>query len=133
MANASVPITPGSGASIDAHQVGNGDYQQIIRHVTSDTVDTAPATAWTVSTTASQSQITANENRVAMMIYNASTARVYLRFDSVAPLIAGTNAHWYLDSGDRFEVPFGICQLAVSIIAASSGSGTVNFTLGTET
>jgi hypothetical protein len=133
VANSSVPITPGAGASIDAHQISSGDQQQIVRQATSDTVDTAPATAWTVSTTASTSQIAANENRVAMLIYNASNVRVYLRFDGTAPLIAGTNAHWYLDSGDRFEVPFGLCQLAVSVIAASAGAGTLNFTLGTET
>jgi hypothetical protein len=133
MANSSVPVTPGSGVSIDSHQISSGDQQQIIRQATSDTVDASPANSWTVTTTASASQITANENRVAMLVYNASTVRVYLRFDGTAPLISGTNAHWYLDSGDRFEVPSGICQLAVSIIAASAGSGTVNFTLGTET
>jgi hypothetical protein len=30
-------------------------------------------------------------------------------------------------------VPDGICQLAISIVAATAGTGTVNFTLGTET
>jgi hypothetical protein len=132
MANASVAITPGSGANIDAHQIGNGDLQQIIRTAKADLVSTAGATSWTVSTTASQSQIAADESRVAELIYNASTVRVYIRFDNTAPLASGTNAHWYLDSGDRYEVPDGICQLAISIIASTSGSGTVNFTLGTE-
>ncbi|SRR6266498_2202630 len=133
MANASVAITPGAGANIDAHQVGNGDLQQIVRTAKADTVSAAAPTTWTVSTTASQSQIAADEARVAVLIYNASTVRVYLRFDNTAPLAAGTNAHWYLDAGDRYEVPDGICQLAISIIAATAGTGTVNFTLGTET
>lgn len=133
MANSSVSITPGSGALIDAHQIGSGDFQQIVRQATSDTVSAGAPATWTVSTTASASQIAADENRVAMLIYNTSNAKVFLRFDGTAPLIAGTNAHWYLDSGDRYEVPFGICQLAVSIIAATAGTGTVNFTLGTET
>jgi hypothetical protein len=133
MANSSVSVTPGSGVQIDSHQIGSGDQQQIIRHATADTVSSAAPTTWTVSTTASQSQITADENRVAMLIYNASTVRVYIRFDNTAPLATGTNAHWYLDAGDRYEVPYGICQLAVSIVAATSGTNTVNFTLGTET
>lgn len=133
MANSSVSITPGSGANIDAHQIGSGDLQQIIRTAKADTVSSASPTTWTVTTTASQSQIAADESRVAMLIYNASSVRVYLRFDNTAPLAAGTNAHWYLDAGDRYEVPDGICQLAVSIVAATGGTGTVNFTLGTET
>jgi hypothetical protein len=133
MANARVAITPGAGANIDAHQVGDGDLQQIIRLAKADTVSAAGSTSWTVSTTAATSQVAADESRVAELIYNASTVRVYLRFDNTAPLAAGTNAHWYLDSGDRYEVPDGIAQLAISIIAATAGTGTVNFTLGTET
>lgn len=131
MANSSVSVTPGSGVAIDSHQIASGDQQQIIRQATADTV--SAAAGWTVSTTASTSQIAADESRVAMLIYNASTVRVYLRFDSTAPLAAGTNAHWYLDSGDRYEVPYGVCQLAISIVAATAGTGTVNFTTGTET
>lgn len=133
MANSSVSVTPGSGVTIDSHQIGSGDQQQIIRHATSDTVSSASPTTWTVTTTASLSQITSDESRVAMLIYNAATVRVYIRFDNTAPLAAGTNAHWYLDAGDRYEVPFGVCQLAISIVAATGGTGTVNFTLGTET
>jgi hypothetical protein len=133
MANSSVSVTPGSGVLIDSHQIASGDQQQIIRQVTADAVSSASPTTWTVSTTASTSQIAADENRVAEMIYNASTVRVYLRFDNTAPLASGTNAHWYLDAGDRYEVPYGICQLAISIVAATGGTGTVNFTLGTET
>lgn len=133
MANSRVAITPGAGANIDAHQIGDGDLQQIVRTAKADTVSAAGNTSWTVSTTAVQSQIASDEARVAMLIYNASTVRVYIRFDNTAPLAAGTNAQWYLDSGDRYEVPDGICQLAVSIVAATGGTGTVNFTLGTET
>jgi hypothetical protein len=133
MANSSVSVTPGAGVLIDSHQVGNGDQQQIIRQATADAVSSAAPTTWTVSTTASTSQIAADEARMSMLMYNASSVRVYIRFDSTAPLAAGTNAHWYLDAGDRYEVPYGICQLTVSIVGATSGTGTVNFTLGTET
>jgi len=133
MGNSSVSVTPGSGANIDTFQIASGDQQQIVRQAVADAVSSAGSATWTVSTTASTSQIAADETRVAMLIYNTSTVRVYMRFDSTAPLAAGTNAHWYLDSGERYEVPYGICQLAVSVIAASAGTGTVNFTLGTET
>lgn len=133
MANSSVSVTPGSGVTIDSHQIASGDQQQIIRLAKADAVSAAGATSWTVSTTASQSQIAGDESRVSMLVYNASTVRVYIRFDNTAPLAAGTNAHWYLDAGDRWEVPDGACQLPVSIVAATSGTGTVNFTLGTET
>jgi hypothetical protein len=133
MANSSVSVTPGSGVNIDTHQIASGDQQQIIRQVTSDTVSTAGNVSWPVSTTASTNQIASDENRVAMLIYNGSTVRVYLRFDGTAPLASGSNAHWYLDAGDRYEVPYGICQLPVSIVAATAGANTVNFTLGTET
>jgi hypothetical protein len=133
MANSSVSVTPGSGVLIDSHQIGSGDQQQIVRLAKADTVSAAAGTSWTVSTTASQSQIAGDENRVSMLIYNASTVRVYLRFDNTAPVTSGSNAHWYLDAGDRWEVPDGACQLPVSIIGATSGTGTVNFTLGTET
>lgn len=133
MANSSVPITPGSGVAIDSFAISGGDQQQIIRQATADTVSSAAPTSWTVSTSASTSQIAADENRVAMLVYNASNVKVYLRFDATAPVAAGINAHWYLDAGDRYEVPYGICQLAISIIASVSGTGTVNFTLGTET
>lgn len=133
MANSSVPITPGSGANIDSHQIGSGDQQQIIRTAKADTVSSAANTTWTVSTTAAQSQIAADENRVGMLIYNGSTVRVYFRYDNTAPTTSGSNAHWYLDAGDRYEVPDALCQLPVSIIASVSGTGTVNFTLATET
>jgi hypothetical protein len=131
MANASVPITPGAGASIDAHQVGNGDYQQIIRQVCADTIDTGGTPSWTAVTTGA-TPIAANESRVAMLIYNNSTCKIYLRFDTTLPVSAGTNAKWYLDPGDRFEVPYGLCQMPVSVVAATSGTGTVEFTPGNE-
>lgn len=130
MANASVQITPGAGASIDAFQIGSGDYQQIVRQAAADSINPT-GTPWTVSTTAAN-PIPANESRVSMLIYNPSSVRVYLRFDSTAPLTSGSNAHWYLDPGDRWEVPYGFTQMTVSIVAATSGTGTVNFAVGDE-
>lgn len=131
MANSSVPVTPGAGVSIDSHQIASGDQQQIIRHVTSDTIN-ATGTPWTVSTTAA-TPIPANENRAAMLIYNASSTRVYVRFDTTTPTADGLNAHWFLDTGERWEVPWGLCQMTISIVAATAGTGTINFTVGDET
>lgn len=128
MANTSVAITPGSGANIDAYALGsNGDLQQIIRQATADAVDASAG--WTVSTT-SANPIAANETRMAITLYNASTVRVYLRFDTTTATAA--NAHWYLDAGDRYEVPYGLCQMPITFIAASAGTGTVNYALGNE-
>lgn len=131
MGNSSVAITPGSGVSVDSYQNAAGDQQQIVRQVAADVVSTAGSTAWTVSTSASTNQIAASEDRVSMLVYNGSTVRVYFRLDGTTPTAA--NAHWYLDSGERWEVPYGLCQLAVSVVAASAGTGTVNFCLGSET
>lgn len=130
MANTSVAITPGSGANIDAYALAsNGDLQQIIRQSTSDTLS-GTGTPWTVSTSAAN-PIAADENRMCMLIYNASTVRVYIAFNSAAAVTAA-NAGWFLDAGDRMEVPYGLCQLPVSAVAATAGSGTMNFTLGLE-
>ncbi len=130
MVNSSVAITPGSGANIDAFSLGsNGDLQQIIRQATSDSLS-GTGTPWTVSTTAAN-PIAADENRVCMLIYNASTVRVYIAFNTAAA-VTSSNAGWFLDAGDRMEVPYGLCQMPVSAVASTAGSGTVNFTLGLE-
>jgi hypothetical protein len=128
MAHGQVPVTPGSGLSIDAHQVGDGGWQQIVRTVRADT--RIPVT-WTPVTTAA-ALIAADEARVGLLIYNASSVRVYLQFTNAAT-VTTTNADWYLDSGDRWDVPEEWVPMAVSAVGASAGSGTVNFTLGTET
>jgi hypothetical protein len=127
MANSTVPITPGAGVGIDSHQIGNGDQQQIIRTAK---VDTRTPNQWTVSTTAA-AVIAADENRVGMTMYNASTVRVYIAYNSAATVTAAT-ADWFLDSGDRWEVPDPFCQMAMSFLAASAGTGTLNVALGTD-
>lgn len=132
MANASVGITPGAGAQIDAYQTGNGDYQQIVRQVCADTIDGSGTPSWAVVTTGA-TPISASESRVALLIYNNSTAKVYLRFDTTVPLTAGTNAKWHLDPGDRMEVPYGLVQMPVSVVAAAAGTGNIEFTPGNET
>lgn len=125
-ADSSVAITAGSGTPIDTFQLAGGDHQQVVRVARATAV--GALNTWTVSTTASSSQIAADANRVALLIVSNASARVYLRFDSTAPTAAAH--HWYLDPGDRWEVPAELCTLAVSMIGATAG-GTVLSTLAT--
>lgn len=128
MANSSVAVTPGSGATIDTFQIGSGDQQQIVRLAK---VDTDNNNNWAVSTTAA-AVISADESRVGVLVCNLSTVRVYLAFNNAAT-VTSSNADWYLDAGDRWEIPDPWVQSAISAVAASAGSGTCNFSLGTET
>jgi len=125
--DSSVAITAGAGTGIDCFLLAGGDYQQVVREARA----TAAATinTWTPSTTASTSQIAADVNRVALLIVNKSNVRVYLRFDATAPTAA--THHWFLDAEDRWEVPVWLSTLAVSMLGASAGTGTVNSLLAT--
>lgn len=125
-ADSNVPITAGSGTTIDTFALAGGDHQQVVREARATAVTT---NSWTVSTTASTSQIAADVNRVMLIMSNQSTVRVYLRFDSTAPTTS--TYHWYLDSGDRWEVPEHLCQLAVSMLGEAVGSGSVHSLLAT--
>lgn len=109
-------VTPGSGANMKHFAETAGDRIQVVR----DHKATAESdNSWTVSTTASTSQIAADSNRVGMLMVSAASARVYLRFDATAP--TATAYHWYLDPGDRWEVPPHLVELAVSMLGANSG------------
>ncbi|QES45251.1 hypothetical protein DEJ49_33470 [Streptomyces venezuelae] len=127
MADSQVAITAGSGTNIDTYAVSGGDHQQVVREARATAA--ASINTWTPSTTASTSQIAADASRVMLLITNASNVRVYLRFDSTAPTSA--THHWYLDAGDRWEVPMQLTTLAVSMLGASTGTGTVNSLLAT--
>jgi hypothetical protein len=117
--NSTVAVTAGSGTDVKTFLDAASDHQQYVREIRADA---ETDNSWTVSTTASTSQIAADINRVGLLIVSAATGRVYLRFDSTAP--TATSYHWYLDPGDRWEVPSHLCQLAVSMLGASAG-GTV--------
>jgi hypothetical protein len=65
-----------------------------------------------------------------MLIVSQATGTVYLRFDSVIPVPATPAFHWYLQPGDRYEVPKELAQLPVSFVASTAG-GTVLTTLFT--
>ncbi len=125
VADSAVPITPGSGANIDTYQIAGGDHQQIVREARATAITT---NTWTVSTTASASQIAADAGRLTVVMVSLASARVYLRFDATAPTAAAH--HWYLDPGDRYEVPPELATLAISMLGQSAG-GTILTTLAT--
>lgn len=125
VADSAVPITPGSGANIDTYQITGGDHQQVVREARATAVST---NTWTVSTTASTSQIAADPSRVAVLMVSNAPGRVYLRFDSTAP--TATSFHLYLDNLERYEVPAEMCTLAISMLG-STASGTILSTLAT--
>lgn len=112
-------VTPGAGANIDCYQVTGGDFQQVVREARA-TAETD--NAWTVSTTASTSQVPADASRVGVLIVSAASGRVYLRFDATAP--TSTSYHYYLDPGDRWEVPVWLSTFAISMVGAVGG-GTI--------
>jgi hypothetical protein len=64
------------------------------------------------------------------MLFNAEllTDRVWLNFGSTAPTTAVHD--WYLDPGDRWEVPIAWAELAVSMLGRTAGS-VLYYTLGT--
>lgn len=125
MADSNVAVTPGTGATVDTFQVSGGDHQQVVREARATAVT---ANTWTVTTTATTSQIPADASRVAVTMVSNANGRVYLRFDSTAP--TASTHHWFLDPGDRYEVPAEMSTLAISMLGASAG-GTVVSTLAT--
>lgn len=127
MADSAVAITAGSGTSIDTFAVAGGDHQQVVR----ESRATAESESfWAASLTASTSQVAADAGRVGVLITNNTTGRVFFRFDSTAPTSATNGHHFYLESGERWEVPYWLSTLAISVIAAIA-SGHVVFHLAT--
>jgi hypothetical protein len=124
--DSSIAITAGSGTNVDTFALAGGDHQQVVREARATAVGSL--NSWTVSTTASTSQIAADVNRVRVLIVSNASARVWLRFDSTAP--TSSAYHWYLDPDDRFEVPSEMATLAVSMLGQSAG-GTILSTLAT--
>lgn len=123
-ANSTIAVTPGSGATLVTYDVTAGKYQYVREF------DATALThgAWTLSTTAATSQIAADIQRAIILMVNTGGSRVYMRFDSTAPTSAVH--HWYLDPGDRYEVPHQLVNLAVSFVA-DAAVGSLTYALGT--
>lgn len=124
----SIALTPGSGALATTFtRTTSGFKDQVIRdaQATALTRD-----AWTVSTTGVASRIAADIGRVrmTMVLLPSATGRVYLRFDGTIP--SSTVFDWYLDPGERYEVPEELVPLAVSVIGTTI-AGLLNTTMYT--
>jgi hypothetical protein len=91
---------------------------------------TVSTNTWTISTTASTSQLAADVNRVRVLMVNISGNRVYLRFDSTAP--TSSAYAWYVEAGERYEVPPEFVTAACSMLGVAA-SGTVQSTLAVQT
>jgi hypothetical protein len=125
--NSFVAVNAGGVTQVDTFLNGAGDHQQVVREVRATALTND---SWTVTTTGLSNKVAADVNRVGLMVVSAATGRVYFRFDATIPVPATPAYHWYLDPNDRWEVPQAFCQLAVSMVGATSG-GAVLLALAT--
>ncbi len=118
-------VTPGSGTTLKVYAQTSGGSIQYVREL-----DATAQThgSWTLSATATTSAIAADVQRIGVMMVNNGSLVVYMRFDSTAP--STTVNHWYLNPGDRYEVPHWWCGLAVSFISTGTG-GALTYSLAT--
>lgn len=119
MPDVDIPITAGTGTNVRAFQKVSGDYDQYVRE--SRATAAGSLISWTATTGGTASAVAADVTRVGLLLVSAATGTVYLRFDSTIPVIATPAYHWYLQPGDRYEVPLAFCQLAVSMVASTAG------------
>lgn len=127
--DSSVAITAGSGTAVDTIALGDGSHQQVVRIAQTNAAPATP-TSWTVTTTGLSNVVAADITRVAMLVTSAASGRVYLRFDATIP--TSTVNSWFIDPGDRWEVPVAFVTRAVSLKGDVAG-GTINITLGGTT
>lgn len=126
MAYSSVAVTAGSGTAVETFATAGSTQVQVVRL---DAASALTRNSWTLSLTASASQIAADVTRVGIL-FNAEllSDRVWLNFGSTVPT---TTVHdWYLDPGDRWDVPIAWVEMAVSMLGRSAGS-VLYYALGT--
>lgn len=125
MADTTVAVTAGTGTPVQTFTNAAGNHEQYTRErrATAVTLD-----EWTISTTGVSARIAADVTRVGVIMANGGTGRVYLRFDTTIP--TATSYSWFLEPGDRYEVPDMFAQRAISVLGAASG-GELYTTLGT--
>jgi hypothetical protein len=127
--DSAVAITAGSGTNVDSIALADGSHQQVVRVAPTNAAPATP-TSWTVTTAGSASVVAADITRVAMLIVSQASDRVFIRFDATIPSEALHS--WFLDPGDRWEVPDAFVTRAVSLDGKVAG-GTVLITLGGTT
>lgn len=117
-----VAITAGAGTTIHTKDRGSGVHDQVV----AETRALTPTTdAWTIDTTGVASRVASDAARVLVLIANMGVGRVYLRFDNTIPASSGADCHWFLEAGERWELPFILSTLAISVRGVSAG-GTLN-------
>lgn len=127
--DSAVAITAGTGTNVDSIALADGSFQQVVRPAPTNAAPAAP-TSWTVTTAGLSNVVAADITRVAMLIVSFATDRVFVRFDATIPSEAVNS--WFLDPGDRWEVPAEFATRAVSLDGKTAG-GYVLITLGGTT
>lgn len=118
-------VTPGSGTTLKVYAQTSGGSIQYVRQLDATAVTHG---SWTLSATATTSAIAADVTRVGVTMVNNGTLQVFMRFDATAPTT--TVNHWYLDPGDRYEVPEAYHTVAISLISTGTG-GALTYSLST--
>lgn len=120
-----VEITSGTPALdylVHTKDRGSGIHDQVVAETRALTPTTDP---WVIDTTGIQSRVAADPARVLVLMVNMGVGRVYMRFDNTMPLTDGSNCHWFLEPGERWELPLILSTLAISVRGVSAG-GTLN-------
>jgi hypothetical protein len=118
-----IPITAGVGTNVRSFQLAGGDYDQIVREVRASAKGALANIPWLATTTGLINVIGADVSRVSLVLVSQATGSVYMRYDATIPTQNATPPlyDWVLAPGDRYEVPQGFCQLAVSMVASTAG------------
>lgn len=119
-------VTPGSGTTLKVYAQTSGGSIQYVREL-----DATAQThgSWTLSAAASTSHIAADVTRLGIVMVNNGSLPVYLRYDSTAPTTLIN--HWYLQPGDRYEVPSDRTTLAISFISTGTSNGALTYSMTT--
>jgi hypothetical protein len=112
---------------IEVFSKTNGNDQQQFRQVT---VEGETVGTYTPATSPSNIFGTVDITRCRVLLCNLSTVRVYLMFGTASLTIS--NAPWYVEAGERFMVPEDLCPRVLQAVAATTGSGTMNWYSGTN-
>lgn len=118
-------VTPGSGTTLKVYAQTSGGSIQYTRELDATALTHG---TWTLSATATTSQIAADVTRVGVVMVNNGTLNVYLRYDATAPTT--TVNHAIIPPGAYYEVPDAYTTLAVSFISTGTG-GALTYALAT--
>lgn len=121
MADVDVAITPGSGINIRAFQKLSGDYDQYVRAVFGTAKASLGNIPWTVTTTGLSNVVSADVTRVGIIMTSAANGILYVRFDATIPVPGTLLYDYFLNPGERWEVPHEFVQLAQSWVGAVTG------------